>query len=313
MEPLLFIHIPKTAGTSLNKAAEKLFNSTNIEQDYGAHSDVTTALVRNNIYDKAGVDTYALNEALLQHHKRWLTGHFPASRYAHLFGAQNVISIVRDPVERVISEYAHRVSKEGETRSFESFYRDPMETNKQFRMIGQMPWQAFHLVGVQEKYKESLNLLNKTKGLSLIPLTANTNSSGQHSDVKEEAYADIKKWNERDCIFVKQVHTYLIKQLEACRQSKPFCFHDIGFEAGKHAIGWAFYQNDQSPVEIGLYIDEKLVETTLAHEHRPELQNVLTPRAGHNGFRFVLTPYTAARSINIKALNTGQALFDWQR
>ena len=313
MTPLFFIHIPKTAGTSLNTAAENLFGTPAIEKDYSAKSTATSPLVWHHIYAADSAGPFALVKAMQSANKRWLTGHVFAQRYVHLLGAENTISFVRDPIDRVISEYRHRTSKEGEGRSFTEFYKDPLETNKQFRMIGQLPWQAFHLVGVQDQYDTCLDHINATKNLTLAPIKTNVSAQASADETDSETREDIRKWNERDCIFVEQVRDYLTKQLETHAANKPFCFHDMGFVPEQHIIGWAFYLHSEEPVDIGLYIDGILVEKTSALEHRPELQNLLTPRAGHNGFRFVLAPYGSAQSVCVKALNTDQTLFEWQR
>lgn len=313
MKPLFFVHIPKTAGTSLNKAATEYFGLDAIEQDYGPASKVTSPLVQQYIYGDTIGDTYGCLSAQNFKSKRWLTGHVFAEKYTPLIGAENTLSIVRDPVDRVVSEYNHRISKEGETRSLPDFYRDPHETNKQFRMIGQLPWQAFHLVGLQDRYGEFISLLNATKNTALKPLKINKGDKIKTDSVDAETRADIEKWNERDCIFVEQVRTYFGKQITAHQENQPFCYHDMDFRPGKHIIGWAFYQHTDTPVQINLFADGQLVETITAVEYRSELHSVLAPRAGHCGFRFVLEKYADAQSVLVKTKATNQTLIEWQR
>lgn len=310
MPPLLFIHIPKTAGTSFNLAAEKIFGDSAFERDYGQSSPDTTPLVSEHIYGKPQ-DPYAFHLAFLAQEKQWMTGHVFAEAYLHLFKAANTVAFVRDPVNRVISEYHHRQKHFDLDRSFVDFYRDPSETNKQFRMIGQCPWQAFHMVGLQERYDECLQLFEQTKGLNFPNITANVRSNDKTTEISPEVKQDIWRWNERDHIFYQQVAAYLDKQFLAASEKKPFCYHDLGFSAGEHVIGWAFYTGQETPVKVGLYVDGKFEKSVHASEHIADLQAIGAPRAGHVGFRFVLDDHKTARAIELKALDTEQTLFVW--
>ncbi len=311
MPPLLFIHIPKTAGTSFNNAAAQIFGDSAFERDYGSGSPDTSPLVAKHIYGKAQ-DAYAFYQAFMAEKKQWMTGHVFAETYLHLFEAANSIAFVRDPVERVISEFHHRQKHFDLDRDFVDFYRDPSETNKQFRMIGQCPWQAFHMVGLQERYDECLQLFEQTKGLAFENIRINTRSSDQATEISPVVRQDILRWNERDHIFYQQVATYLEKQLSVAAEKKPFCYHDFGFSAGEHIIGWAFYVGQENPAEIGLYVDGEMAASTHASEHIAELQNIGVPRAGNVGFRFVLDGYKNAETIELKAVDTDQSLFFWQ-
>ncbi len=313
LKPLLFVHLPKTAGSSLNQSASDCFGSDRTERDYGSEREYSTKLVRHYIHNSDTIDQYGFHTAFLAEGKKWLAGHFDAERYIHLFGAEQAISFVRDPVERVISEYFYLVRKHGLERSFEEFYKAPEETNKQFRMIGQIPWQAFHLVGTQEKYSECIRLLAKNLSLPLEENRTNVSPSDEENSIDDATRADIAHWNARDILFVEEVRAYLEKQFEAEKNRQPFCYHDVGFEAGKHAIGWAFYGENNDAVTIGLSVDGVLKKSVKASEHRPVLQRLLTPRKGHNGFRFVLNDYACAQSLEIQALETNQCLFKWSR
>lgn len=313
MTPILFLHIPKTAGSSLTKSATDWFGDDAVERDYGHEEQYSSALVRQYIYDVNPIDEYGFFKAFQTHRKKWLSGHFFSDRYVHLFGAQNTVSFVRDPVERVISEYNYLVHKHSLGQSFEDFYRSPPETNKQFRMIGQCPWQAFYLVGSMERYSECLSFLAKGKSLSIQENQINKKYPSDDKPVNAETRADIEKWNARDCLFVADVRAYLDKQFEVHAKGQAFCFHDMGFVADKHIIGWAFYSEDKTPVHIGLFADGVLVQETRASEHRPSLQALLTPRDGHSGFRFSLENHQKAEQLEVKALCTEQTLFRWSR
>lgn len=311
MPPTLFIHVPKTAGTSFNEAAERQFGLEAMEKDYGADAKHTSALVRAYMYDRTPADQYGFFSAFSAAGKAWLTGHFDADRYLPLFGCQHAIAFVRDPVERVISEYLYRVRQFGMDRSLEDYYRDPGETNKQYRMIGQYPWQAFWCVGTQERYGEAVEHLQEALGLPLDPVVSNARSDNKHADISDEVRADIARWNQRDIAFYEVAASYFDAVLSTAAAGQPFCHHDIGFEPGKHAIGWAFFRGHEGPVELGLYADGALIGTTWAAEHVPALQLVRAPREGHVGFRFVLEPLKDVERIEIKALHTGQTLLQW--
>lgn len=311
MHPILFIHIPKTAGTSFNENAEKYFGIDALEKDYGAEANHTSALVKAHIYGTETIDQYGFHQAFTQAGKKWLTGHFNADRYLHLMGCTNTLAFVRDPVDRVISEYLYRKRQFGMDRSLEAFYQDPGETNKQFRMIGEYPWQAFRFVGTQARYQDCLEYLNKTMALGFENIQSNRRKDSKHLDISEGDKAEIRRWNERDCIFYDEVTAYLEKQFVTTASDQPFCHHNFGFSEGHHVIGWAFYAGQNAPVNVGLFIDGHLMQTVRASEHITDLQAVGAPRAGNIGFRFVLSDYPNAKTIELKAMNTDQKLLFW--
>lgn len=312
INPKLFIHVPKTAGTSFNTCAEEFFGLDAMEKDYGADADHTSALIKKYIYGRRTIDLFGLFRDFSSNRKKWLTGHFNADRYVYLFGCQNTLAFVRKPVDRVISEYLYRVRKFSLDQPFEEFYRAPDETNKQFVMIGQFPWQAFELVGTQERYNACLELVRERVGLPFENIRTNERKDNNHLDISDETRADIAKWNERDGLFYNEVNAYLGKQFAAHSAGKAFCFHDIGFVPGTHAIGWAFYRGNEMPVDVALFVDDKCVSEIQASEHRQELQLVGAPRMGNVGFRFVLTDHASAEKIEIKATETGQTLLTWR-
>ena len=311
VKPLLFVHIPKTAGTSFNENAERHFGPDAVEKDYGTDAAHTSALVKTHIYGPKTIDQYGFHQAFIEADKKWLTGHFNADRYLHLMGCDNTIAFVRDPVERVVSEYLYRKRQFGMDRPLEDFYCDPGETNKQYRMIGQYPWQALRFVGTHARYNDCLEIINKTFGLTFGDIQSNRRNDGTHLDISENDKTEIRRWNERDCYFYEEAVAYLEKQFTAASLGQPFCHHNIGFSAGNHAIGWAFYPGEDSAVEVGLFVDGQLTQKNHASEHITELQAIGAPRSGNVGFRFVLDDHNAARTIELKALDTEQALFTW--
>jgi len=313
MDPLLFIHLPKTAGTSLNDSAVEIFGHAAIEKDYGADDQYSTDLTMKFIHGPHTIDQHGFFEAFKQADKKWLTGHFHAERYIHLFGAANSISFLRDPVERVISEYHYLVYKHNLNQSFEDFYRSDAETNKQYIMLGTIPWRALHLVGTQQYYSDCVKLLSQSLNFPFKEKKSNVRPISHKPYIDNNIRSDIKKWNERDYHFYHDVQAYLTKRLSTSKCQKIFCYHDTAFIPDRHIIGWAFYEGNDQIVNIGLFIDDDLRETVEASEHRPELQLIHTPRMGHNGFRFVLEKYKEAKNIKVLALNTGQCLLDWVR
>jgi len=313
MKPILFVHIPKTAGTSLNASAAKLFGTATVERDYGIDAPHTSDAVRRFIYESETVDQYGFLDATHKAGTRWITGHSPADRFLHLFGATNTISFVRDPVERVISEYRHLVRVGKMEQSLEEFYKSEAETNKQFNMIGMPPWRAYHLVGSQDSYERCVALLATELGVALEVLSENVRPASDNAPVGEEIRQAIRDHNELDCRFVTQVRAYLDQHFAAHDAGKAFCYHEYGLIPDTHIIGWCFYRESNAAVQLNLLVDGVVRETVQASEHRAELQTIGVPRLGHCGFRFVLSDYDGAERVEVRTVETGQTICDWQR
>jgi hypothetical protein len=313
MSPILFIHIPKTAGISLTSTAEAVFGAHAIERDYGPTDQRTTENVRRHIYEAPTVDQFGFREATRDSETCWVTGHFPSDRYIHLFGAPNTITFLRDPVERVISEYRQRVRYTDYDGSLEHFYRSESEQNKQFKMAGQCPWKAYHLVGLQQEFDRSIALLAQNFDLPFKPLVENVTPDDEQKPVAADIKAEIKSLNTLDAQMVGEAERYLDKQFQVAEKHEVFCYHDVSFEPDVHFIGWAFYAENERPVDVELWVDGTLKNAVQASEHRPELQALATPRMGHNGFRFVLDRYRGCEQLELRTKDTGQSLFLWQR
>jgi len=122
--PIIYLHIPKTAGTSFRISAEHYFGPWNVLNDYGEKSPSTSEDIRSAFYGQNDLDL--LREKGMQ--KRFLTGHFSLGKYREVFPDSPVVTFFRDPVERVISEYVHFASHYSFDGSLRDFY-----TRKQFQ------------------------------------------------------------------------------------------------------------------------------------------------------------------------------------
>jgi hypothetical protein len=92
------IHIPKTAGTAL----AKIFDDTSqrkILYDYGSERSLET--VKNCPED------IRQHKDFIKGYFKYLHGHFYNVKYAEVFSDCPFITMVRNPVDRVISQYLH--------------------------------------------------------------------------------------------------------------------------------------------------------------------------------------------------------------
>jgi hypothetical protein len=92
------IHIPKTAGTAL----AKIFDDTSLRKmmyDYGTEFDLTAVRTCPPAVRK--------HREFIQSYFKYLHGHFHYLKYADVFTDSPVISTVRNPVDRVISQFFH--------------------------------------------------------------------------------------------------------------------------------------------------------------------------------------------------------------
>jgi hypothetical protein len=93
---VVFTHIPKTAGTTLRKILDKQYGRRRIFSIYRPKPEAVERLLR---LPQSQRDQYRL-----------ITGHWPFGLHEHFSGKSCYISMMRDPVKRLISEYYYILS-----------------------------------------------------------------------------------------------------------------------------------------------------------------------------------------------------------
>jgi hypothetical protein len=178
----IFIHIPKTAGTSFRKAAKQEMKCI---WDYGPNSPETSKLFSETTYSaKANEIPQRISEKGIE----LISGHFKADKYAELIPNSRLIAFVRDPVDRLISEYNHHVRHGGYNQSIEVYCNNAGHHNKQTDFFSSLYVSDFFFVGVTERYSESLRVFNTLSGLSLPELSTNRASDTHRREM--EVYRD---------------------------------------------------------------------------------------------------------------------------
>lgn len=162
---VVFVHIPKTAGTSLRVMLERAAEGHTILRDYGKARETTPELYAL-VHEKGDVASF--RETFGRGKKGIvLSGHFPAHRYWDFFNAESFVTFLRDPIDRVISEYNHFVNHHGWTQDFEAFATAPQFRNSMARHLAGVELDAFGHVGLTEEFERDLPRLCAFLGTEL--------------------------------------------------------------------------------------------------------------------------------------------------
>lgn len=179
-----FIHIPKTAGSSFREElASRLSPQANL------HIDRKQKDVPHREQLLAVVKTFREGSAFAR--CRFASGHIPRILVRSLLNGPRptrLITMLRDPVERVISDFRYQRTPAHEDRAraaerfptFESYIRTPGTQNKMYKFLRESPQQSvqdtvasiersFAFVGFTETYDPSLRLLFRLLGVKDQP------------------------------------------------------------------------------------------------------------------------------------------------
>jgi len=96
----VFVHVPKTAGTSFRTAMEDSFGLEAMAFDYGPDSPKTSPLVRDLVYREDNPER--LWSELQAGGVRILSGHVRAERYVRYCDPENIMVFLRDPIQRLV-------------------------------------------------------------------------------------------------------------------------------------------------------------------------------------------------------------------
>jgi hypothetical protein len=153
------IHIPKTAGTALAKIFEDT-SKRRVMFDYGSEWDIVSV--------RTCPPEVKEHSDFIRNYFWYLHGHFHYLKYADVFSGSPVITTVRDPVERVISQYLH-VLRSGDRNIKQHKLVMDGDINvvdfAKFKYIGNAQWyylegrpiKDYDFIFVQDRLEYSLN------------------------------------------------------------------------------------------------------------------------------------------------------------
>jgi len=306
--PYLFVHIPKTAGSSFRKSLESEFEGK-VFCDYGPTSEETSALVMQHVYEVK--DFYQLHKDLVNSNASFLAGHYPAHKYARLFSVSRTITFVRKPVERVISEYKHFVRIHGYKGSLLEFARSAEKINMHQRFLKNLPWQAIGFIGVMDRYKASVQLLNHFFAFNLPILQRNVAPQSQAENLKvtREDLQEISKLNQADIELYKKINDYLDTRIDCKKNKLPFIAGE--FDLVRNGLrGWAFQHFSDQAVELEFFENKVKIGETLATQFNTVMRNLKSPRDGFVGFQFNPGESVDTAQITCRVKSTGQEIFN---
>ncbi|NEV61130.1 glycosyltransferase family 2 protein [Thiorhodococcus minor] len=307
---LFFVHIPKTAGTSFRQAASDFLGEPAIQCDYGIKQRQTSPLVRTWVHETA--DLFELAQQLGKTRCRLICGHAPLERFGPLVGLLNTLTFVRSPVERVVSHFEHSVRHAGYEGTLDDFITQPTNQNLQSRLLGAAPLEAIGLVGVTERYEESLALINQTYHLRLSALTINCHPDRDEQDgyaLTPELRQKIDQLNRSDVALVARANRLLDARRAAFESGQSFVHGTIQSVKPKAVSGFAFTHHHGLPVMVQLLVNGAAVASSNATAMRPPLRGLGAPRHGCVGFDFILAkPLARGDHVECIAQPSGQSL-----
>lgn len=202
---IVFVHIPKTGGTSIRTAAEAYFGEEHVLNDYGPDAPRTSPVVRELLYERDDI------EALVQHIQRsnieFLSGHFKLDRYKPHLPTAHFVTWLRNPIDRVVSLHAHRTRIGLNDAPLPEFSERPRFRNGQVIQAGDTS-EEYTAIGFLEDHARSVTLLNERLGIDLAVRHDNVSAS-KPSELDVELGEKIAFYNTLDVAFVDKARRFM--------------------------------------------------------------------------------------------------------
>ncbi|OWV29266.1 sulfotransferase family 2 domain-containing protein [Halomonas campaniensis] len=302
---LFFVHIPKTAGTSFRQGAEKYFTPERIVYDYGVNSNATSPFVKKSLHGDQP-DFWQFKQAL--DNPAMIVGHVTIARFVSLWGAGNTVTFLREPLQRIASEYAHFVRNMDYQGSFKEFYSGRGMRNRQRRALYGVNLESIGFIGLTERYSESLEMLNDRFATRIPEREDNQGKSRLEDEYEfdEEDLVELRKLNRRDIELYQYALALFDSRYAMFKSNQPWahaCLVEATTEGGS---GWAWWADERdAPLEVELWVNGELTSTARAVKFRQELCSVLPPRGGYVGFHLPLK-LSPLDKVQCRVAATGQ-------
>ena len=295
IETLFFIHIPKTAGTSLRHALEREFPNR-LLKDYGNNSETSDVLTHINH------DGFEFEHYLKSNNIKIFTGHTRLRNHRFNFCSQNIFCFIRNPIDQVLSHYNHHAYHNNYNDSLEDFVIDKRFRNVQSRYLAGLPIRQIGFVGITEQYTQSLAMINQIYNLNLTQLSRNK-SMGTKPILTQKVLELIKLNNESDLKLYETTLQLFEERKALFMKSMPWTYGDSSIEK-THLRGWAYVIEGKKAVSLSIYLNDKIIKELTANQLLLNMRAFGTPRNGYVGYALKLPEFALNSKGTIKILNS---------
>lgn len=308
-EPLLFVHIPKTAGSSLKSSLADHFK---LIFDYGKKSNVTHPMVVKHIFQQN--DFFSFTALFSKLCNAVLCGHIKLDKYIDQVNVTNTISFIREPKEQIISHFNHYVTVFDYQGSFDDFLTRQTAKSLQTKYLDYLPLSLMGYVGITEQYNESLIIINQQYNLALQPKQRNINKhkivTAQNMSAAQLAL--LTQNNQQDIALYKEACWLHAQRYALLKQNKPWVYGLVKcVKKNRHImlLGCAYSAQELEPITLEIKKNHQLFKSIVANEYFTEYEKAKFPRGRYVGFSVVLPKnITADDSFGVYVKGTGQQL-----
>jgi hypothetical protein len=302
----LFVHIPKTAGTSFRSGVE---DKCHVINDYGINSERTSEKLKEEIYVQR--NPFALKVILHNEPSHWIFGHVPLQKYIDFVPVLNTVSFVRSPLEQVVSHYNHFVSHYDFKGEIDDFIKKAGVLNVQHRLLAFLPAGLIGCLGITEEYEDSLFMLNHHLQTDFSLKTANVNAaksiSADNIDISLQKL--ILSKNQLDVALYTEARFLFNQRLQQLKEKKPWVYACVNVNGNNVVHGCAYFADKDDAVTLIVHLNNKEFKQKKAQEFYKEYTKANFPRQRYIGFRFDLPKYVSDKdSIDVYVEETGQKI-----
>ena len=218
--------------------------------------------------------------------------------------------MVRDPIQRVASEYYHFKKYNDFKGDFESFYTDPRFINRQTSLLGMSLWPLLGFIGMSEEFDLSIKLINQNYRFQLPNLELNKHSEdvAYRHHISGHDLQAIRTINHSDIKLYEAVKEQFSQRIYAMENELPFFRGTISRLKNGILIGWVIPHEEERPVEVDVIINGIHASRIRAIEYHPFVGRFQSKRLGYVGFNYRLESYSPSDTIEVKISATQQQL-----